>query len=306
MRQKLITILIFVLFTPLLLPAQWSTNPAINLTICDTTGEQVLPKIARTTDGGCYIGWFDSRSSGYAVYLQRLDINGNKLFPPNDTRLWADSGAVFKSLDPNSFASLNVITRDSNIYVYYAEILFGSTNGLIKAFKSDRNGVIGWGGSILTPGSYTGEKGRMSVTMNTAGMSMLAFSDSRIDAYGMYAQNINPNGSFGPPVGITPIGNIIPSKFELEQNYPNPFNPVTKIKFSITALSFPNAPIGNPATVLRVYDILGREIRTLVNENLQPGTYEVTFDAGNIPSGIYFYKLSSGVFSDTKRMLLIK
>jgi hypothetical protein len=64
--------------------------------------------------------------------------------------------------------------------------------------------------------------------------------------------------------------------------------------------------VGSVFAALKIFDILGREIRTLVNENLQPGTYEITFDAENISSGIYFYKLSTGVFSDTKRMLLVK
>ncbi|MBK7501051.1 MAG: hypothetical protein IPI19_18735 [Ignavibacteriales bacterium] len=63
--------------------AQWSTNPAINLAVCDTTGEQALAKIGSTSDGGSYISWFDNRSGSYAVYLQRLDPLGNKMWAPN-------------------------------------------------------------------------------------------------------------------------------------------------------------------------------------------------------------------------------
>ena len=62
--------------------AQWSTNPAVNLAICDTTGEQALAKIGSTSDGGSYISWFDTRSGSYNVYLQRLDPMGNKLWAP--------------------------------------------------------------------------------------------------------------------------------------------------------------------------------------------------------------------------------
>ncbi len=95
-----------------------------------------------------------------------------------------------------------------------------------------------------------------------------------------------------------------PVKFFLAQNYPNPFNPTTKIKYSIHV---GNANITSPPFVtLRVYDLLGREIATLVNERKSPGIYEVTFDANDLPSGTYIYKLTAGKFIDTKKMLLIK
>jgi hypothetical protein len=115
-------------------------------------------------------------------------------------------------------------------------------------------------------------------------------------------------------VGIKVISSAFPGEFKLFQNYPNPFNPVTRIRFEIPlGLSFPKAFTGNPRVQLRVYDILGREIETLVNENLQPGTYEVTFDATKYSSGVYFYriaihsdKLEAGDFVETKRMMSIK
>jgi photosystem II stability/assembly factor-like uncharacterized protein len=99
----------------------------------------------------------------------------------------------------------------------------------------------------------------------------------------------------------------IPGEYRLFQNYPNPFNPKTKIKIDIpNNLSFPKSSAGNPLVKLSVYDILGKEITTLVNEAMKPGSYEVTFDATDLPGGIYFYKLTAGDFSETKKMLLIK
>jgi photosystem II stability/assembly factor-like uncharacterized protein len=88
--------------------------------------------------------------------------------------------------------------------------------------------------------------------------------------------------------------------FALAQNYPNPFNPSTKIKFSIPVGT------GHAPSVLKVYDILGREVRTLVDENLQPGSYDVTFDATGLASGVYLYRLQAGEFSQTKRLLLLR
>jgi hypothetical protein len=107
--------------------------------------------------------------------------------------------------------------------------------------------------------------------------------------------------------GISNNNTKLPGKYSLSQNYPNPFNPTTKIRFAIPApLSFPNAPIGNPGVMLKIYDINGREIQTLVNEKLNPGTYEVTFDGSNYASGIYFYRLTTDDFSDTKKLILLK
>ena len=108
------------------------------------------------------------------------------------------------------------------------------------------------------------------------------------------------------PIGITPVSTAVPEKFSIEQNYPNPFNPVTKIKFSIPKLSFPQALNGNPPVNIKIFDITGKEITTLVNEILQPGLYEISFDAGKYSSGVYFYQMTAGSFRETKRMVLLK
>jgi hypothetical protein len=112
------------------------------------------------------------------------------------------------------------------------------------------------------------------------------------------------------PTGVIERKGDLPERFVLEQNYPNPFNPSTKIKFSIPVGT------GHAPSVLRVYDLLGREVATLVNEYLQPGSYEVTFsaeggsasggDARGLASGVYFYRLQSGEFMQTRRLLLLQ
>jgi hypothetical protein len=95
----------------------------------------------------------------------------------------------------------------------------------------------------------------------------------------------------------------IPSKFSLSQNYPNPFNPETAISYKLPAAS---------KVSIKVYDVLGREVATLVDEYKQAGSYNVTFNARHlersreIQSGVYFYRLQTGSFSETKKMLLIK
>ena len=90
---------------------------------------------------------------------------------------------------------------------------------------------------------------------------------------------------------------VVPFHFELSQNYPNPFNPTTAISYSI--------PIQGLVT-FKIYNTLGEEVMTLANEVQQAGNYEVKFDASNLPSGIYFYKMKSSDFVQVKKMLLIK
>jgi hypothetical protein len=100
-------------------------------------------------------------------------------------------------------------------------------------------------------------------------------------------------------------GNNLLEKFSLSQNYPNPFNPTTKIRYSIPQLSSPHVLGGDPV-LLKVYDILGKEVETLVNEKQSPGVYEVTFDGSKYASRIYFYTLTAGDFKETKKLVLLK
>jgi len=89
----------------------------------------------------------------------------------------------------------------------------------------------------------------------------------------------------------------VPTTYSLEQNYPNPFNPNTKIRYSIPQSS---------KVVIKVFDILGNEIEALVNEEKQTGTYEITWYAEGLPSGIYFYRIQANNFIETKKMMLMK
>ena len=144
-------------------------------------------------------------------------------------------------------------------------------------------------------------------------MDLVAASmDMTIKAFDLPATNVNSKvwwGSFGKDLLNTKvadsnsttyvhnINNTLPVSYQLKQNYPNPFNPSTKISFSI--------PV-NGLVKITVFDILGKEISELVNEQMQAGNYETIFDAKNIASGVYFYKITANSFTDTKKMYLIK
>ena len=142
--------------------------------------------------------------------------------------------------------------------------------GMSNIFAAVSGRVVNDTAKIFLPGGYTG------------------VGSSNFDVIGC-----------GPNIftGLTPINSEIPNNFSLSQNYPNPFNPVTNIKFSMPASGL---------VKLVVFDILGREVTTLLNEVKPAGNYLVDFDASALSSGVYFYRLESGSFAETKKMLLVK
>jgi hypothetical protein len=103
--------------------------------------------------------------------------------------------------------------------------------------------------------------------------------------------------SWGASSGVKEIAGNQPTRFDLDQNYPNPFNPSTTISFSVPDNGF---------VTLKVYDLMGQEVSTLVEKQLTPGRYETTFSAGSLASGLYMYQLTAGGKVETRRMLLLK
>ena len=116
--------------------------------------------------------------------------------------------------------------------------------------------------------------------------------------WGTYQGNNRRTGSqYDVSIGITKIETEIPKEYFVGNNYPNPFNPTTRIKYGIPKE-------GNVKLV--IYDMLGRELKTIINETQKPGVYEATFDASSFPSGVYFYRIITNDFIQTRRMVLLK
>ncbi|WP_337873519.1 T9SS type A sorting domain-containing protein [Ignavibacterium sp.] len=130
-----------------------------------------------------------------------------------------------------------------------------------------------------------------------------SFIDENVSTgiYKYRLKQIDFDGSFEYSNEIEVEVDFTPKEFVLYQNYPNPFNPTTKIKYTI-----PDVGSGLALTLLKVYDILGNEVVTLVNDYKPAGSYEVEFNASNLSSGIYFYKLQAGSLVGTRKMILIK
>jgi hypothetical protein len=124
------------------------------------------------------------------------------------------------------------------------------------------------------------------------------YSDANTTASGWYVDDIKITTYNGGVTGVEENHNgLLPVKYSLDQNYPNPFNPSTQINYSVAKSGL---------VKISVYDILGREVNVLVNEVKNPGFYSVDFNGSSLSSGLYFYKMESNGFVDTKKMTLIK
>ncbi len=165
------------------------------------------------------------------------------------------------------------------------------------------------GGNLLVEICYNNSSYTQFSTVNSTaapGMFWGRYSDlSSGDgcATTTWSQTTAPPGrantrlSLSPITGIVGNENGVPKSFELKQNYPNPFNPVTKINYSVPRAEF---------VTIKIFDILGREVSTLVNGKLEAGYYSFDFDASSLSSGVYLYKMNAGSFEKTMRMVVVK
>ena len=224
----------------------------------------------------------------------------------------------------NTFGTNGVVTTDVGAAEYYANSIEIQSDGKIIAAGNSFNGsnfdiaLVRYNSNGSLDNTF-GTNGVVTTDVGTEGdyaTSIAIQSDEKIIVAGgsIYMARFSflrivrylNNASTG--VDEKDNGEI-PTAFALEQNYPNPFNPTTAIKYSIPVLEthLPAGRQGRDASVqLRIYDILGREVATLVNETKAPGNYEVNFNASNLASGVYFYQLKAGEFILTKKMILLK
>jgi hypothetical protein len=146
-----------------------------------------------------------------------------------------------------------------------------------------------------------GMRMRMDIAVNDADLglreALLALSPDNADQSWNTVSTWTYAWIGDEPVDVAQESSIVPTRYELTQNYPNPFNPTTQIKFSIMKQSNVN---------LKVFNILGQEVKTLVNEVKVPGVYQVDFDASELATGMYIYQLQAGDFVSAKKMLLVK
>ena len=170
-------------------------------------------------------------------------------------------------------------------FVFYILVWGFILHHQVEAQYIIRNSIVSNGGT-----SACSENNQI---VSTVGQSIIGViqDDSYINNVGFWYQ------TYGFYTGVERIPDILPTKFLLEQNFPNPFNPVTHIVFMIPKPSH---------VILKVFDMLGREVVTLLDGEKQAGEYHILFDAGGLSTGVYLYRLEAGDYTETKKLVLQK
>ena len=250
----------------------WSADTRLT----NHTGDKDYPSVS-STGSDVHVVWSDQRDGNREIYYKGSTDNG--VTWGADTRLTNDPAVSSTPSVASSGSVVHVVwneNRDANFEIYYKR----STNRGLSWQADSRltnDPDISEHPSVTTSGTYV----------------HVVWDDGRDGNLEIYYKR-DPTGN---PIGIINIGSEIPDGFSLSQNYPNPFNPSTKIQFTIPHSSFVR---------MVVYDLLGREIETLVKQNLNAGAYSVDWGASKYSSGVYFYRIQTERFTDTKKMLLIK
>jgi regulation of enolase protein 1 (concanavalin A-like superfamily) len=232
--------------------------------------------VQQTTDGGYIIAGeigIIPKSGAPAVWLIKTDTSGDTL--------WNKILFIISSAH-----SVQQTTDGGYIITGYK----GAIDSDVWLIKTDENGDTLWTktfGGILWDDGY-------SVQQTTDGGFILT---GRTQSFGAGEEDVLLIKTAPDPSYINQDIDIIPLDFSLHQNYPNPFNPITKIRYSIPQAS---------NVVIKVFDILGNEIETLLDEEKPVGTYELSWCAESLPSGVYFYQLIAGDYIQTRKMILIK
>ena len=243
------------------------------------------------SDSNVHVVWHDIRDGNFEIYYKHSTDDG--LNWGADTRLTNDPSSSSYPSVTVSGSYVHVVWQD--IRAVYHEIFYKRSTDAGFTWSADT--------SLTNAPGYSGYP---SIALSGTFLHVL-WTDDRDGNLEIYYKN-NPSGN---PIGIVQINTEIPKEFKLEQNYPNPFNPSTTIKFDIAKTGF---------VTLKIYNILGKEIKSLVNEKLDAGSYYLSWDAAQYPSGVYFYriailrqesfghsdKIKTEGFSDVKRMILIK
>jgi hypothetical protein len=303
------------------------TPLGVNTKVNDDAGSdfQMNSSISMDGVGNFVIVWQDYRNVNWDIYYQRYTSTGAALGA--NIKVNDDAGSMYQQVPSIS------IDGAGNFVIVWQDDRYGQTSPDIIGQRYFSNGSPNGGNyRIVTNGPNSGETSPVVFADN----SSIIFSwqdDRRSEGWDIYAKLVNWNWN-----GVTAVideGNSNPKDFSLSQNYPNPFNPSTKIKFTIPIL--PVRPTASPRSEasqgegnrerfvsLKVYDVLGNEIATLVNEEKPAGSYEVEFNVArvsNLSTGVFFYQLkvedpesslptgqagSGQGFVETKKMILMK
>jgi photosystem II stability/assembly factor-like uncharacterized protein len=246
--------------------------------------------IYRTTNAGANWGLFQSLTEPFISCITFLDANTGLITGGSTSQIL---GHIYKTV--NGGYNWSLVYTDNWGIINNAKFVNSSTGFAVGTY--DPSLLYPISSRILKTTNSGNNWFIDSLFKKINGLISLYFTDPNTGYVVGSKGIILKTTTGGNLMGIVPIGTEIPREFSLAQNYPNPFNPVTTIKFNISKES---------DVKITVFDILGKEVQTLVNESVKAGEYKVSFDSGRFASGVYFYRLEAGDFIDTKKMVVIK
>ncbi len=256
-----------------------------NIFVCDYTNRRVLKYTGSIAAGFTLAPGFNFQVNDlFAGTIRAKPISLAYLSPNNILAVACDS-----------------LFGGSPAYEYGRIYLVNPNNGNLVSSDTSLNRVDAAGWNFALTGGYnlrTCGNGNVSGYTSTYDVKFDGNKNLYTQSnYGWTVDKWRYNGTLPTTTGVEEVGGAIPESYILKQNYPNPFNPTTNIEFSLSK---------SGRVTLKLYDVLGKEVLTLVDEDRSVGNYKVTFDARNLPSGTYFYLLKSAEFAQTKKMILVK
>jgi Secretion system C-terminal sorting domain len=259
--------------------------------LCQSTETQDYASAASDGAAGAIVTWDDDRDN---IYAQRISGAG--------ALLWGSSAATVASsvnFAPQSYPELTSDGSGGAILAWEDNRNNGSDLTDVYAQRINSDGQAQWTANGVAVSTAKHEQANPTLVSNGNSGAIILWTDwrnySNNNSGGdLYVQLVSGGGSLS---SVRTSSSQNPVAYALSQNYPNPFNPATMIQFSVAHAG---------VVTLKVYDMLGREVATLVNQQLAPSTYSVTWNASNFASGVYFYRLQAGNFVEIKKLMLMK
>jgi hypothetical protein len=265
---------------------QWTVD---GVPICTASSDQWSPTLLSNGSGGAIITWSDSRTFGEDIYAQRIDSIG--------TVQWTLDGVQICSAASSQSYPTIVSDRNGGAIITWDDSR-GSTAD-IYAQHINASGAAQWTTNGMVISTAASEQDLPTIVSDGLGGAIITWEDRRTRSttgYDLYAQQVNASGNLGIVTTVDAEPGIV-RDFVLQQNYPNPFNPSTIINYQLPTATY---------VTLKVYNMLGQEVAMLMDGIQDPGYQSVEFSPSNITSGIYTYRLTTGAFTDVKKMLLLK
>jgi hypothetical protein len=262
---------------------RWTWN---GIEICTAGGHQYNPEMVSDGSGGAIIVWYDSRNGNYDIYAQAVDASG--------TVRWAADGIPICTATGIQYNAAIAPDGAGGAVIAWCDARNGDVN--IYAQAVDASGTVKWDANGIAVSTAAVTEGVVYITTDGAGGAIVSWGDYRNGDCDVYAMRVEEYGYTGDRSPVT-----VPH-LSVSQNYPNPFNPSTTVRFVI----------GEPTHVhLGIYDVSGALVRVLVDESLDAGAYQRTWDGfdeegGRAASGVYFCRIKAGALRKTMKMVLLR